>query len=82
MPLTEKTIIGKIEVVGEHKHVQVRTDTIIERDGQEVSRSYHRHVVSPGQDVSNEAPEVQAICQAVHTEEVVEKYRSSIVEGN
>ena len=66
MALTERTEQDKIEVVGTYKHVQVRTATIIERDGVEVSRSFHRHVVAPDADITGESTEVQAICTAVH----------------
>lgn len=45
MALTETTVEDKIEVVGDHKHVQVRTATVIARDGTEISRSFHRHVL-------------------------------------
>ena len=77
MALTERTETGKIEVTATG-HVQVRQDTIIERDGQEISRSFHRHVVSPGDDYSNEDAKVQAVCKAVHTSAVVKAYREAI----
>jgi hypothetical protein len=71
MALTERTEEDKIEIVGTFKSVQVRTATVIERDGDEISRSFHRHVISAGDDYSNESAEVQAICAAVHTAEVI-----------
>jgi hypothetical protein len=77
MALTEKTIIDKVELV-ENNSIQVRTATIIERDGTEISRSFHRHVVSPGDDVTNEDPKVQAIANAVWTEEVIAAYQALI----
>jgi len=77
MALTERTVEDKIEIVGDYKHVQVRTATIIERDGVEISRSFHRHVITAGQDYSNESAEVQAICAAVHTAEVKDAYAAS-----
>jgi len=77
MALTERQEVDKVEVVGPYKSVQVRTATIIERDGEELTRSYHRHVVSAGDDYSNETAEVQAICAAVHTAEVVTAYEAS-----
>ena len=77
MALTERTVEDKIEIVGDYKHVQVRTATIIERDGVEISRSYHRHVIMAGQDYSNESAEVQAICAAVHTAEVIAAFEAS-----
>jgi len=77
MALTERTVEDKIEIVGDFKHVQVRTATVIERDGVEISRSFHRHVIMAGQDYSNESAEVQAICAAVHTTEVIAAFEAS-----
>jgi hypothetical protein len=77
MALTEKTLIDKVELT-EVNTIQVRTATIIERDGTEISRSYHRHVVSPGDDITNEDPKVQAIANAIWTEEVIAAYRASL----
>ena len=74
MALTEETIQDKIEVVGDFKHVQVRTATVIKRDGTEISRSFSRHVVAPDADTSNESTEVKAICNAVHTDAVKTAY--------
>lgn len=74
MALTERTVEDKIEIVGDFKHIQVRTATIIERDGEEISRSFNRHVVAPTDDISNESAEVQAICNAVHTQEIKDAY--------
>jgi len=74
MSLTEETIQDKIEVVGDYKMVQVRTATVIKRDGTEISRSFHRHVVAPDADISNESAEVKAICNAVHTDAIKTAY--------
>ena len=74
MALTETTEQDKIEIVGEYKLVQVRTATVIKRDGVEISRNFHRHVVSPDDDISGESAEVQAICNAVHTDAVKSAY--------
>jgi hypothetical protein len=76
MALTEKTLVDKIEIV-ENNSIQVRTATIIERDGTEISRSFHRHVLSPGDDVSNEDIKVQAIANAIWTEEVISTFRDT-----
>jgi hypothetical protein len=73
--LDKKISQDKIEIVGDHKSVQIRTRTQILEDGVELSSSYHRHVVSAGDDYSNESPEVQAICDIVHTEEVIASYK-------
>lgn len=77
MALTERQAVDKIEVVGDYKHVQVRVATIIERDGVEISRSFSRHVISPSHDCSDDTAEVQAICAAVHTPEVVAAYQAA-----
>jgi hypothetical protein len=78
MALTEKTIVDKIELV-QSNHIQVRTANIIERDGVEVSRTFYRHVLSPGDDVTNQDPKVQAIANAVWTAEVIAEYQASLV---
>ena len=78
MALTERTVEDKIEIVGDYKHIQVRTANVIERDGVEISRSFSRHVVSPGDDVSGESAEVQAIANAVHTAEVIAAYQAHV----
>ena len=76
--LTERTVEDKIEIVGEHKFIQVRTATIIERDGVEISRSFHRHVIAPDADVSGESAEVQAIAATVHTDEIKAAYAAHL----
>ena len=78
MALSERTVEDKIEIVGDFKHIQVRTATIIERDGVEISRSFSRHVVAPDADVTGESAEVQAIAAAVHTDEVKAAYQAHI----
>jgi len=78
MALTERQEADKIEIVGEFRAVQVRTATIIERDGEEVTRSYHRHVIQAGEDYSAEDAEVQAVCSAVHTAELIAAYQAHL----
>ena len=78
MALTEENIIDKYEIVGEFKHVQCRHASVIKRDGVEISRSFTRHVIAPGDDVSGEPAEVQAICAAVHTAEVIAAYQAHV----
>jgi len=83
MALTEETIQDKIEIVGDYKIVQVRTATVIKRDGTEISRSFSRHVVAPNisaDDLANESTEVQAICNAVHTQAVKDAYATFLAE--
>ena len=78
MALTERTEQDKVEIVGPYKHVQVRTATVIERDGVEISRSFSRHVVAPDADISGESTEVQAICNAVHTQAIKDAYAAHV----
>jgi len=77
MALTEESYADKIEVT-ETGHVQVRVATVIKRDGEEISRSFHRYVVAPGDDYSAEDAKVQAICAAVHTPEAIEAYKAHL----
>mgnify|MGYP003127642007 CR=1 FL=1 len=83
MSLTEETVQDKIEIVGDYKMVQVRTATVIKRDGTEISRGYHRHVVAPNSDITGETSEVQAICNVVHTQSVKDAYAAHLaaIEG-
>jgi hypothetical protein len=74
MALTETTLDDKIEVVGEYKHVQVRTARVIYDDGTEISRSFSRRVIAPDTDITGESTELQAICNAVHTQAVKDAY--------
>jgi len=70
MAITKETEIAKIEIVGQYKAVQVRTDTVIKEDGNEISRSPHRHVKHPDDDISGEDAEVQAVANSVWTDAV------------
>lgn len=79
MALTEKQIVDKVELV-QTNHIQVRTANIIEKDGVEIAKSFHRHVLAPGDDVSGQDPKVQAIANAIWTEEVIAAYSASLSE--
>ena len=70
MAITKTIEIAKIEVVGQYKVIQVRTDTVIKEDDKEISRSAHRHIVHPDDDISSEDAEVQAAANAVWTDDV------------
>jgi hypothetical protein len=74
MAITKKTQIGKIEVVGKYKSVQVRTDIVVMEDGEELSRKYHRHALAPDADITDEHDEVKAVCNAVWTQDVKDAY--------
>jgi len=77
MALIEKQIVDLVELV-QTNHIQVRTANIIEKDGTEIARTFHRHVLSPGDSIVNEDPKVQAIANAVWTEEVIAAYQASL----
>jgi hypothetical protein len=78
MALTKQLVTDKYEIVGINKMVQCRHATIISEDGVELSRSFHRHVIAPGDDVSNEPAETQAIVAAVHTPAVISAYNAFV----
>jgi hypothetical protein len=73
--ITKELKEDKIEIVGDYKAVQVRTATVISEDGVEISRSYHRHVVSCTDDISEQSADVQAIGNAVWTDELKAAYQ-------
>lgn len=76
----EKVIIeDKIEIVvikDNLKAVQVRTRTSIREDGKELSSSFHRHTINPGDDLTNESDEVKNICESIFTEQMIADYIS------
>ena len=76
MSLEKIISVDLVEVV-ENGFVQVRTKTAIIEDGNQISGTYHRHVVAPGDDYSAEDARVKAICAAIHTPEVIEAYKAS-----
>jgi hypothetical protein len=69
-------IVDRIEVV-ENGCVQVRTKTAIMEDGKQISGSFHRHVIAPGDDYSSEDARVKAICAATHTAPVMAAYKAT-----
>ena len=78
MALSESIEYDKIEVVGQYKHVQVRKATVIKKDGKEITRSFHRYVLTPDIDLTqkSEPNEVVAICNAVWTQEVKDAWKA------
>ena len=78
MALTETTLDDKIEIVGDFKHIQVRTARVIYDDGTEISRSFSRRVIGPDADITGESTELQAICNAVHTQAVKDAYAAHL----
>lgn len=76
MALEKFEIVDRIEVI-DNGSVQVRTKTAIMEDGKQISGSFHRHVVAPGDDYSGEDARVQAICAATHTASVISAYKTA-----
>lgn len=79
MALEKVIIVDRIEVV-ENGSVQVRTKTAIMEDGKQISGTFHRHVVAPGDDYAGEDARVKVICKATHTTTVIAAYKSAQVE--
>jgi len=83
MALTEETIQDKIEIVGQYKYIQVRTATVIKKDGTEISRSFSRHIVAPNinsDDLAKESTEVQGIANSVWTDEIKTAYANKLAD--
>ena len=78
MALTETTLDDKIEIVSDFKFIQVRTARVIYDDGTEISRSFSRRVIAPDADITGESTELQAICNAVHTQAVKDAYAAHL----
>ena len=76
MALTKETKIDQIEIVGDFKHIQVREATTVMEDGIELSSSYHRYVINPGDDVSDQPADIQQLAQLYHTPEVIAAYQA------
>ena len=89
MALTETIEYDKIEIIGQYKHVQVRKATVIKKDDVELTRSFHRYVLDPGTldasdnlvntDISAEPAEVQAICNAVWTDDIKASWKAKLI---
>ena len=89
MALTKTTEIGQIEVATIYKHIQVRTDTVIKEDGEELSRTFHRHVLTPGMldgsndlvetDISGEDAQVQQVCGIYWTQAVKDAWKAKLI---
>ena len=81
MAITKEEVQDKFEIVGSFKIIQVRTATVIKEDGKEISRSYHRHVVSPDTDSSNESADVKAMVAQFHTDAIKKAYADHIAKA-
>ena len=77
MALTEETIVDRIEVT-EYGQLQVRTATVVKRDGTEISRTFSRHIVRPGADLSGQDAKVRSVGAAVHTADCVAAWNALV----
>ena len=90
MALAESIEYDKIEVVGKYKAVQVRKATIITKDGTELTRSFHRYVLTPGAldasdnlvstDISGQPTDIQGVCNALWTDAVKSSWKTRLIE--
>jgi hypothetical protein len=78
MALEKRTVTDKMEIVGPYSHIQVREAIQVLEDGNVISQSYHRYVVSPTDDYSTRDAKVQAVAAAVHTQEVKDAYTAHL----
>ena len=76
MPLEKVTSVDLIEII-ENGSIQVRTKTAIMEDGKQISGTFHRHVVAPGDNYSAEDARVKTICAATHTADVIAAYKAA-----
>ena len=77
MAITKTVKTDKIEIVGDYKHLQIREASIIEEDGVELTRSFHRYVLNPGDSLVSQSAEIQSIANAVWTDEIITAYSAS-----
>ena len=82
MALTKEIIVDKYEIVGEYKKLQIRDAIVIKEDGVELSRSHHRRVLNPLNDVSSESTEIQQLTAILWTDEVRSAFSASIAESD
>ncbi len=81
MALTKVEKLDKIEIVGDFKHIQCRHATWVEDDGEVIGgKQFHRHVISPNDDVSGEPQEVQDLVAVVHTQAIKDAYTAHLAE--
>jgi hypothetical protein len=80
MALEKIEVVDRVEVV-ESGVVQVRTKTAIMEDGKQISSTFHRHVVAPGDDYNTEDARVKSICKATHTKDVIATYQASVAQS-
>ena len=79
MALEKSELNDKLEIIdtGSWKALQVRTATVIKDDGTEISRTFHRRVINPGDDWSSEDAEIKTICDAIMTAERINAFKAA-----
>jgi hypothetical protein len=77
MALEKIEVVDRIEII-ENGCIQVRTKIAIMENGQQISSTFHRHVLAPGDEYSAQDAKVKSICATIHTESVVAEYRASL----
>ena len=82
MALTKEVKCDKYEIVSDFKHIQCRTATIVKEDGVELSRSFHRRVLTPDMDVSSESDEIKGMSDALWTDAVKSAWADKLAEDN
>ncbi len=80
MALTEENVEELVQIVGPFRHVQVRTDLVVKKDGVEIGRQHKRKVIAPDMDASNESDYIRGICELVHTDAVKAAYAAHVAE--
>ena len=82
MNLTKTIEVDKLEISGPYRGVHIRLATVIREDGKELSRSFQRHVLNIGDDISNEEEFVRDICNAAWTDELKEAWKQFLIKEN
>ena len=82
MALTERNVCDKYEIVNADTipMIQCRHANVVERDGVEIARSFHRYVIAPDSDVSGESAQIQALAAVLFTAEVKAAYAAKLAE--
>lgn len=75
MALTERKVVDLIEVL-EKGHLQIREANVIEKDGVVVAKTFHRYVLTPGDDISDKEQRIKDIAAAVWTPEVLANFQN------
>jgi|TARA_B110000908_G_C10263965_1_gene461844 hypothetical protein len=78
MSFTEERVEELVQIVGPFRHIQVRTDTVVKKDGVEIARQHSRKIIPPDMDASGESDYIRGICELVHTDEVKSSYAAHV----